>query len=95
VIQVPGWSRFLRTILGRSRVRRREDQMIIPRVSAQFMETEKAAELYCDEVLTGDGHLVILDRTRSVSGPIRFDLVPSLSARQARIHLLKGVHHGC
>ena len=43
------------------------------RVSVQFMESELASELYCDEVLTGDGHFVRLDIPGSVSGLIRFD----------------------
>ena len=38
-----------------------------------FMASERASELYCDEVLTGDGLPVSLDDTRSVSGLIRFD----------------------
>ncbi len=43
------------------------------RVSVQFMDTELASELYVDEVLTGDGRLVILDTVRSMRGLIRFD----------------------
>jgi len=45
----------------------------VSRVSVAFMETELASELYCDEVLTGDGRFVILDNQVSVSGMIRFD----------------------
>ncbi len=33
-----------------------------------FMASELASELYVDEVLTGDGSLVILDKHGSVSG---------------------------
>ena len=52
--------------------------MITPRVSAQFLQTELAAEMYCDEVLTGDGHFVSLDIPGSVSGLIRSDLARDL-----------------
>ena len=48
-------------------------KVVLPRVSAQFMNSELAAEFYCDDVLTGDGHLVTLDIPSSVSGLIRFD----------------------
>jgi len=69
-------------------------KLIIPRVSSQFLSSEKASELYCDEVLTGDGHFVTLDRSGSVSGPIRFDLESSLAVRRIKNNLLKGVHNG-
>jgi len=49
-----------------------------------FMDSELASELYVDEVLTGDGRLVILDKYRSVSGPIRFD-----SALDCRLNQLE------
>jgi len=68
--------------------------LIIPRVSAQFMESEAAAEMYVDDRLTGDGQFVTLDKPGSVSGLIRFDLVSSQAVRRIRINLLKGVHHG-
>ncbi len=48
-------------------------ELLSPRVSEEFMQTEMAAELYCDEVLTGDGHLIRLNIPSSVSGLIRFD----------------------
>jgi len=38
------------------------------RIPGLPLDSEMAAELYCDEVLTGDGHLIRLDRYRSVSG---------------------------
>ena len=41
--------------------------------SPAFMASEAASELYCDEVLTGEGFPVRLDRYGSVSGLIRFD----------------------
>ncbi len=44
--------------------------MLIPGLS---LDSERACELYCDEVLTGDGHLIRLDIHGSVSGLIRFD----------------------
>ena len=44
------------------------------RASEGFMGSELAAELYVDEVLTGDGSPVRLDIPGSVSGLIRFDM---------------------
>jgi len=43
------------------------------RVSDQFMDSEKASEMYVDEVLDGDGNIQYLDSTVSVRGVIRFD----------------------
>ena len=42
--------------------------------SELFLHSELAAELYVDEVLTGDGHPVSLDIPSSVSGLTRFDI---------------------
>ena len=38
--------------------------------SPAFMASEAASELYCDEVLTGEGFPVRLDKVGSVSGLI-------------------------
>ena len=59
------------------------------------LDSELAAELYVDEVLNGDGHLVTFDRSSSVSGPIRFDLVSSRAVRRIQEKLrLQGGPHG-
>jgi len=43
-------------------------QVLLPRVGSLFMASEKAAELYVDEVLDGEGRLLHLDSIGSVSG---------------------------
>ncbi len=43
-------------------------------VQSPFMASELASELYCDERLTGDGHLISLDIPGSVSGLTRLDM---------------------
>ena len=40
---------------------------VLPHVSAQFMESERASELYVDEVLDGQGSFQQLDWVGSVS----------------------------
>ena len=52
-------------------------RLVIPddSVVAAFMDSERVSELYCDEVLTGDGRLIRLDLPSSVSGLIRFGLL--------------------
>ncbi len=37
------------------------------RLELDFMDSELASELYCDEVLAGDGRILHLDAIRSVS----------------------------
>ena len=64
--------------------------MKIPGLS---LDSELASELYVDEVLTGDGHLVTLDLPCSVSGLIRFDLVRD-PLRKRQILLPKEGPHG-
>jgi len=41
--------------------------LLLPRVSAQFMDSELASEMYVDEVLTGDGQFVRLDNVSRVT----------------------------
>ena len=40
-------------------------RLVIP--TLVFMNSERASELYCDEILTGDGQRVIVDIPGSVS----------------------------
>ena len=62
-----------------------------------FMNSERASELYCDEVLTGDGFLVRFDKHGSVSGLTRFDIrescIRELTPLGERL-LLKKIFHG-
>ncbi len=62
-----------------------------PCVSAQFMASEKAAELYVDEVLAGDGSLLHIDSTVRVTAlEMDFDLSDEDLDEQCRRHL-----HAC
>ena len=70
------------------------NRLITPRVSSQFMNLERASELYCDEVLTGDGRFIRLDISSSVSGLIRFDSGLNQAAQRIGHNLLEGVHNG-
>ncbi len=66
-------------------------RLLQPRVSEQFMSSEKASELYCDEVLAGDGSFVHVDRSGSVSAfEMDFDLSDEDLEEQCRRHL-----HAC
>jgi len=42
--------------------------LLIPGVTAQFLRSEGAAELYVDEVLDGQGRFQYLDKVGSMSG---------------------------
>jgi len=42
--------------------------LLLPRVGSLFLASEKAAELYVNEVLDGEGRFLHLDSTGSVSG---------------------------
>ena len=65
------------------------------RIPGLPLDSELAAELYVDEVLTGDGHLVTIDIPGSVSGLIRFDLESSQTVRALKEKLrLQGGPHG-
>ena len=47
--------------------------LVSPSDGSLFLSSERAVELYVDEVLDGSGRLLHLDRVGSVSGLIRFD----------------------
>ncbi len=44
-----------------------------PHVSSQFLESEKACELYVDEVLDGAGRIQYLDSTVSMSAMVEVE----------------------
>ena len=63
-----GWKRFLKDPVERRPTRSRMRSLISLRVGQLFLSSERAAELYVDEVLDGSGRLLHLDSTGSVSG---------------------------
>ncbi len=54
------------------------------------IDSEEASELYCDEILAGDGTLLHIDSVRSVSGLV---LVRDVT-RIPEMMRLKGAPHG-
>ena len=47
--------------------------LLRPHVSVQFLQSEKAAELYVDEVLDGRGRFLYLDNRVSVSALVEVE----------------------
>ncbi len=66
-------------------------RLLTPHVSAQFMSSERASELYVDEVLAGDGSLLHVDKSVRVTAlEMDFDLSDEDLEEQCRRHL-----HAC
>ena len=67
----------------------------LPRVGSLFLASELAAELYVNEVLDGQGRFQYLDKSGSVSGPIRFDSAYDCELNQLELFpTLEGSPHG-
>ncbi len=49
------------------------NRILLPHVSPLFLGSEKAAELYVDEVLDGAGFLQYLDKSGSVSASVEVE----------------------
>jgi len=68
-------------------------RLILPRVSPLFLGSEKAAELFVDEVLDGSGRFQYLDKSGSVSAMVEveddFDYDPKHVELNRRL-----IHHG-
>ena len=87
--------RRTRRILPRVRVRKvlHPHDLIFGEQLPLFMASELASELYVDEVLTGDGSLVILDKHGSMGAMAEAE-TRAMIANQIMDQFSKGDPHG-
>ncbi len=70
------------------------NKLLLPRVGSLFLASERAAELYVDEVLDGSGRLLHLDITGSVSALVEVEDDFDYDATHIELNHVVGDPHG-